>query len=308
MGSLQFFKTLICQYLLEKHGVTIHEDILPGGDDASDEQRGQDAFDKYYSKEKSVKRPRLPRAYRIRGERFPESRLGFIEGRLSASGILKKVQDYHASLGEVITALLIYSIHEGMNVRDEERPVSVTIPVDLRRYFATSSARNFFNVVHVSHNFSLHGRNFEDVLFRVKESFKTLLAPENIREQLNHFLSLEHALPIKVVPLAVKVPVLKKALWNAEMGASATFSNLGRVIVPAELVPHIRLFSVYSSTKRPYMCICSFGDTFVITFSSPLVSNDMQRCFFRALGNMGLDIEIISNTVELQDTRSPLGF
>jgi hypothetical protein len=69
--------------------------------------------------------------------------------------------------------------------------------------------------------------------------------------------------------------------------------------MPKEMVPYIRHLSVFSSTKTPYICICSFEDTLVISFSSPLVSSDLQRCFFRALGNMGLNIEIAANTVPL---------
>jgi NRPS condensation-like uncharacterized protein len=189
-----------------------------------------------------------------------------------------------------------------MNVRDEERPVSISIPVDLRKYFTTPSVRNFFTVINISHDFSTGGRSFEDVLAGVKGSFKTQLTLETIKERFNQLSSLEHDLLIKMVPLAIKVPVLKNASGRAEEGTTATFSNLGRIVMPEEMVPHIRLFSVFSSTKHPYLCICSFGDRLMISISSPFVSSDMQRCFFRSLENLGLDIEVLSNTVNLQDT------
>jgi hypothetical protein len=304
VGALQFLKTIVCLYLLEKHRGLIDESVLHNSDNASDEQRGRDAFDKYYSKGKVQKIPRilrLPRAYRIRGEKFSDSHLGIVEGRVSSAAILQKAHNLHATLGELITSLLICAIHEGMNVRDEEHPVSVAIPVDLRRFFATPSARNFFSVINVSHNFSVEGGNFEDVLTKVKVSFKEQLTQERIHERLNQFLSLEHTLLIKVVPLVVKIPVLKNASWKAEKGTSASFSNIGKITMPRELVSYIHLFNVFNSTQSPCMCVCSFEDSFVISFTSPLVSNEIQRCFFHALGDMGLDIEVISNTVELQE-------
>jgi hypothetical protein len=93
----------------------------------------------------------------------------------------------------------------------------------------------------------------------------------------------------------VKAPVLKIAAWNAAKEDSAAFSNLGRITMPEALVPHIRLFSVCINTRRPQMCVASFEDHLVISFSSPFVSSDTQRSFFRALSKFGLEIEIVSN-------------
>ncbi|GHV02758.1 hypothetical protein FACS189485_04180 [Spirochaetia bacterium] len=302
IGALQFLKTIVSYYLREKHSDVIGDDVLLRSDDASGEQRSDDAFDKYYSKKKSPKIPRLargqqlPRAYRIRGEKFSESRLGLIEGRVSAQALLEKAHEQKATISELLTSLLICAFHEGMKVRDEERPVSISIPVDLRKFFATSSARNFFSVINVSHNFSTQGKTFEDVLAQVKKSLREQLSAEKIFERINQLSSFEHALPIKIVPLAVKVPVLKKAAGNAEKANSAAFSNLGKITMPLALVPYIRLFDVFTSTTRPQICICSFEDTMVISFTSPFISSDVERSFFHSLGSLGLDIEIVSNT------------
>jgi hypothetical protein len=302
-GALQFLRTIVYYYLLEKHRGSIDETVQLGGNDASDEQRSRDAFDTFYSKGKTsggfTAMPRLLRAYRIRGERFPESRLGVIEGHVSTGAMIKKSREYSATISEFLTALLIRSIHEGMTIRDEERPVTITVPVDLRKYFTTPTARNFFSLINVSHNFSIQGKSFEAVLEQVKKSFKEQLAPEKIQERLNQLLSLEHALYIKMVPLVIKAPVLKRAAWKAGREASSSFSNIGKITMPPALVPCIRLFAVFSSATYPKICLCSFEDNLVISFSSSFVSSDIQRVFFRALGAFGLAIEIVSNTAEL---------
>jgi hypothetical protein len=300
MGALQFLKTIVSYYLLEKHPDTIDANIYSRSDDASGEQRSDDAFDKYYSKKKPLKIPgkksARPRAYKVRGERFPESRLGVIEGHVSASLLLEKAHEQKATISELLTSILICSFHEGMKIRDEDRPVSISIPVDLRKFLATSSVRNFFSVINVSHNFSTQGKSFEDVLGGVRISLRDQLVPEKIRERINQLSAFEHALPIKMVPLAVKVPVLKNAALNAEKANSAAFSNLGKITMPAEMVPYIRLFDLFTSTTRPQICICSFEDTLVISFTSPFVSSNIQRSFFRFLSSFGLGIEIVSNT------------
>ncbi|GHV77755.1 hypothetical protein AGMMS49942_25760 [Spirochaetia bacterium] len=298
IGALQFLKTIVYYYLLEKHRLPIDATTRLEDNNASDEQRSGDAFDKYYAKEKPVKIPKLPHAYRVKGERYPESRLGVIEGHVSAAALLQKAHSFQTTLGELLAGLLICSIHEGMNLRDENRPVSLTIPVDLRRYFVTPTARNFFSIINVSYDFAANGPRFEDVLAKVRLSFKDQLRPEKIHERLNALIALEHAPYLKVVPLAVKAPVLKNAAWKAEKDDSAAFSNIGKITMPAELVPHIRLFSLCASTKRPLVGITSFEDTLVISFSSPFVSSDVERYFFRTLSGFGLDVEIVSNMAE----------
>ncbi|GHU56729.1 hypothetical protein FACS189442_5480 [Spirochaetia bacterium] len=296
MGALKFLKTIVSYYLLEKHRNRIDANVHSRSDDASGEQRSDDAFDKYYSKKKSPKIPKLPRAYKVRGEKFSESRLGLIEGHVSAASALEKAHEKKATISELLASLLICSFHEGMKVRDEEKPVSIAIPVDLRKFFPTSSVRNFFSVINVSHNFSTQGKTFEGVLEQVKISLRDQLTPEKIFDRINQLSSFEHALPIKMVPLAVKVPVLKNAAWNAEKANSASFSNLGKITMPPEMVPYIRLFDLFNSTTRPQVCICSFEDSLMISFTSPFISSDIQRSFFRSLGSLGLDIEITSNT------------
>jgi hypothetical protein len=301
IGALQFLKAIVYYYLLEKHRETLDRGIQLMGNEASDEQRSRDAFDQYYSKRKTSKLPRLPKAYRITGEQFSESRFGIIEGHLSTAAILRKTHEHNATLGEFLTALLMCAIHEGMTIRDEAKPVSITIPVDLRKFFATPSARNFFSIINVSHDFSTQGKDFESVLAQVKQSFKTLLTEEKILERFNQLTALEHTLPIRVVPLAVKVPVMRNAAYQADLGNSAALSNIGKITMPGELIPHIKLFDVFFGSRRPHICICSFQDNLVITFSSSFVSSDVQRTFFRSLASLGCDVEIISNTAELRE-------
>ncbi|MDR2633195.1 MAG: hypothetical protein LBC51_06185 [Treponema sp.] len=302
-GALQFLRTIVYYYLREKHRERIDGTLHLDGNDASDEQRSSDAFDAFYAKGKSsggfTAMPRLRRAYRIRGERFSESRLGVIEGHVSTGAMLHKSREYSATISEVLPALLMRSIHEGMTIRDEERPVTISVPVDLRKYFTTQTARNFFSVIHVSHNFSSQGKSFEAVLEQVKTSFKEQLTPEKIQERLNRLVSLEHALPIKMVPLLIKAPVLKRAAWKAGREASSSFSNIGKIAMPSALLPYIRRFAVFSSATYPKICLCSFEDNLVISFSSSFISSDIQRVFFHALSAFGLDIEIAANTAGL---------
>lgn len=295
MGAVHFLRTLVAFYLAEKYPDAAGEGISPDDGASSPEQIRQDAFEKYYDKDKNVRSRKAERAYRVRGPRLPENRPGVIEGVLSVKSVLAIAHGYRASLTEFLTALLICSVHDGMTVRDCARPVVITVPVDLRNYFKTQTARNFFGIIHVSHRFKTDGDSFPEVLEHVRRSFQERLNSETMLEIINRYSSLENNVLIKAIPLEIKIPCLRLAGRHAESEDTAAVSNLGKIAMPPGMAAHIRLFSVMVSTRRPQICLCSFGDMLTVSYSAQLESTDIPRRFFRRLADLGGGIEINSN-------------
>ena len=295
MGAVHFLRTLVQFYLAEKHPDSAGKDFLPDEAGTSPEQARQDAFAKYYDKNKSVRSQKAERAYRIKGACLPDRHLGVIEGVLPVKSVLALAHRRRASLTEFLTALLICSVYDGMAVRDCAHPVVITVPVDLRHYFQTQTARNFFGLIHVRHHFKADGDSFPEVLENVRRSFQSQLNPETMLEIINRYSAIENNFLIKAIPLGIKIPCLKLAGRHAEREDTAAVSNLGRIAMPPGMEAHIRLFSVTVSTRRPQICLCSFGDTLTVSYSARLESTDLPRRFFRRLAELGIGIEINSN-------------
>ena len=106
---------------------------------------------------------------------------------------------------------------------------------------------------------------------------------------------------LRVIPLFLKIPVLHLFNYLSDREITASFSNIGKVDMPAQLHPYIRLFDIFFVTRRMQTCMATFGDTFVITFTTPFVSADVQREFFRTLTGMGIDATITSNLAEFEE-------
>ena len=294
-GALQFLRTMIFAYLAEKYGI-------PGrlsDYDAAQDQKSLDAFykyyDKYHDKNEIAPKAKRCRAYRIRGERWPDGRLSIIEGFLSVGAVLEKAHKHHATLSEFLIALLISSIYDGMAVRERTRPVVITVPVDLRRFFSARTVRNFFGLIQIAHDFRKDGEEFEQVLAHVKQSFEQQLTKEYLSGIISRYSVMENNPLIKAIPLAVKIPILRLAGLRSEGEDTAAFSNIGRIVMPAEAAGYIRLFDVFLCAKRPQLCLCSFGDTLAISVSSPLVDTGIQRRFFRSLTGLGIPLQVVSN-------------
>jgi len=290
-GALQFLRAMVFTYLAMRYGV-------PGrlaDYDAARDQKNLDAFYQYYDKTKNIPSVKRYRAYRIRGEKLPDNRLGITEGFLSAKAVLEQAHEHSATLSEFLVALFICSIYDGMAVRERIRPVVVTVPVDLRRFFSAQTARNFFGVIQIAHNFRKNGQRFDSVLAHVKQSFEQHLTKENLHGIISRYSAIENNALVKAIPLLIKIPFFRLAGWWANGEDTAAFSNVGRVTMPPEAAGHIRLFDVFLSTRRPQLCLCSFGDTLAVSLSSPLRDTGLQRRFFRRLTEMGIPVQVVSN-------------
>ena len=300
-GAVNFLRTLVYYYLTEKHPECADEKLLLNDFAPSPDQVGQDSFKKYYDKNKKVDPEKRVRAYRPKGLYLPENRIGIIEGLLSVKSLLEIAHQYQASVTELLTSVLISSIQEGMSVRDQAYPVVITIPVNLRHFFQSRTARNFFALIHIRYNFKESGNSFSDVVAGVRKSFSDQLVPQNMQNIINRYSALENNLWIRIIPLGIKILCLKLAGRQARRDETADISNMGKIAMPPKTSSHIRLFNVMFSNRHPQICLCSFGDTLAISYSSQLEGADIPRCFFRRLAEMGIEIQISSNLERMEE-------
>lgn len=109
---------------------------------------------------------------------------------------------------------------------------------------------------------------------------------------------MEHNVFARAVPLYLKDLGLKAAYHYAMRRETAGLSNIGIVSMPQELAPYIRSFDICSGTNNLQVCVCSFQNRLSISFSSPFVSAEIQRRFFRALTDLGEEIEITASPAD----------
>lgn len=291
-GAVQFLRTLVHRYLLERHPGAF-SDPPPGlNDTASRSQLWADSFQKYYEKPPLPRPALMRRAYRLGGERLPENRLSVIEGHMPVDALLACSRARGATLTEFLTAVLIRAIHAQMRLRDKARPVVITVPVNLRSYFPSESARNFFATIDVGYDFSRQPDDLDAVTAHVHKSFRENLTEQRLRDRVNALCFLEHNIPLRLVPLLLKDRILHTAAQVADRQATASFSNVGKVTMPAEMEGYVRLFGAFTSPGKLQACACSFQNRYVLSFAGPFYGHDVERDFFRSLARMGIDVEI----------------
>lgn len=291
-GAMQFLKTLVYYYITLKYPAEFSDIDY----DASYYEKAEDSFSKYY--EKSEKKAlKAPRAYQIKGTKTPENRIKVITGIASVKSVLEKAHEYNTTVSVLLTAIFLMSINKHAGLSAKKRPIVLTVPVNLRNYFESSSARNFFCTMNVGYLFGNDNDSIDDVIKSVSQSFKTQLTKEKLAAKMNGYSEIERNIFARITPLPIKDAVMGIAGEITDSKATGAISNIGKVVMPDGFEKYIRLFDVFISTEKLQMCLCSYKDNLTLSFSSAFMNTEIQKDFFRTLTSLGIDIQIHTNHI-----------
>ena len=257
----------------------------------------QDSFRNFYGGTKRDNAAKKVKAYRPRGLRLPYDQLQFFEGHLSAKQVLERCHALGVSMTSYLGASFMLAIYHDMPALERKKPICISLPVNLRNYYPSETARNFFNSVYVTHTLT-DADTLETVAPVFDAKLKEVLKPENIRAQMDEFEKLEHMPGIRPVPLVVKNATVKFFTRLEDRYVTAVVSNMGRVTVPEELKPYIHSFAAFSSCKTLFTVVCSYGDDLVLGTASALRSTAILQRFYRELTKAGLDVTLYATEVE----------
>lgn len=294
-GAFEFLKAILAEYLGIRHGLDL---IQTTGSRASGEDRQNDAFGKYYKKEKGKpegQKSAPKRAYHLRGDKDENLQNHLLEGTVSVAAFLAAARERNSTVAELSTALFIQAALREMSVRDRKYPIVLSVPVNLRNYFPSDTARNFFGVINVVYDPALYDGTLESIIPVVRESFHKQLKQDQVELTMNSYAALEHNIAIKVVPLFIKNLVISAINAKTQMGITGTISNVGKITVPKEMEPYIHKFSCFMAAPEVQVCLCSFKDELVFSVTSAFIQQPVIRNFFRDIVDMGIDVVLESN-------------
>ena len=295
-GTLAFLKALTANYLKIKYDIK----NIPVMDTASTVEKSDDSFEKYYKRARIHKKKIERKSYKIKGQDYPENRIKIIEGLMSTDKILKLAKKHNTTMTIYLTGLLIDSIGKQMTMREKKRPVYITVPVNLRKYFPSKTIRNFFNTISVSYKFK-DDYTFEDIINSVSKQFEENLTKEALNDKMSDMVLLENIFILRVIPRFIKDMVLKYSFELTRKMHTMTLSNIGIIDMPEVFDGYIDYFDVFASTDGIQACLCSYKDKLMISFTSHFVNSEIEKNFFRALSDENIEIDINTNVFDEED-------
>lgn len=261
----------------------------------------EDEYLKNYDKKLKGRRDGK-RAYILKGNKLPLAAIGVIHVNINLEKLKIRAKEKDVTITQYLTAVLIHSIyHSKYKKMDNKKPIKVCIPVDLRKYFKSETISNFFSYITVSADMKFKMlQNFEGILKFVKSEFERLLTKEEISKTMSANVKLGNNAMIKMIPLFLKLPIVKLSYLEIRKYTTTTFSNIGRIGIIGEYQKYIDKFLILIApeTVEKIKCSsCSFENNLVFTFTSVLKDTDVEQSFCNKLKEEGIDIVLEGNGV-----------
>ena len=294
-GGFLFLKSIVRNYLALAHPAEMQDVPTPNSASAADLE--QDSFRNFYSATKRGGKAKLPKAYHLHGMRLPYDQLQFFEGHLSAKEVLAQAHALGVSLTSYLGASLMLAIYAEMPALERGKPIAVSLPVNLRNYYPSETARNFFNSVYVILTLT-ENDTMQTAATAFDAQLKEALTPENIKAQMDEYEKLEHVPGIRPVPLVVKNLTVKFFTVLEKKHVTAVLSNMGRVTLSDAMKPYIKQFAAFSSCEDLFTCVASYGDDLVLGTASSYRSTNVLRRLYRGFAEAGLQVTLYATEVE----------
>lgn len=264
-GALSFLKFLVFNYLRLSHPGELNDLVIDSA--ASVDDRYKNSFVQFCEKtERAIPKRILnkkSKAYHIQSGKLPFDQLQFMEVHMPASGVLSKAKELKVSMTSFLGATLMMAINADRPYMLRSKPITISLPVNLRNYYPSDTMRNFFNNVDVTHVFD-GSETIESLSKEFEVKFKEKLTPEKIQEQMDRYQSIERIGLTRVTPLAIKQIVVKTFQKSENGRVTAVLSNLGRVELPEEMRPYVKEISDFCATNKLFITVTSLGDDLVL--------------------------------------------
>ncbi len=301
-GGLIFLKTLVAEYLQQKHGVTIGagHGVLDRQEEPQPAEM-EDSFLKYAGPVSAGRRE--SNAYRLSGTPEPDFFRHLVCLQLPVKQLLDAAHSHDVSLTTYLCAAMMQAI---MNIqkahipwRRLRRPVKIQVPVDLRRLFPSQSLRNFALYVNTEVDPRLGNYSFHELCRLVHHQMGLSVTQKQMGCQIAANVKSERSLLVRMMPLFLKNIALKIAfLAVGERKICLSLSNLGAADLPEAMKPYVKRmdFILAPQSTAPHNCgVISVGDTLYFNFIRNVREPELEASFCRVLQQQGISVLVESN-------------
>lgn len=307
LGAVNFLKALVYRYLdLKQDSRTGYQAPQKISSDVS--MNVEDSYVRHYKK--TVKRKYSSRkAYHITGETLPLDEENVLHGYVDLKALKAVSKSYGVSITRFMTAALIWAIYqEYLGGKPCEKSIGISIPINLRSFFASETTANFFAVTLIDFLSTSEEHTFSEVLEAVSRQMALKITKEKMEEIISYNVSNEKKWYLRIAPLFVKWCALNLVFRKNDKAYTMTLSNIGPIEIEEDYRKEIERFSIMIgvSKRQPLKCaVCAYEEKVIVTFTSVFQDTRLQDRFFGFLGGLGIPVNLESNGVP--DNRDDLG-
>lgn len=301
-GGMTFLLSLTAEYLRLKYGADVEvSQYIKDVHETPDAEECEDSFLRYTRKETTSRSE--PASYQTNGTEVPFNKLLIVRASVSTDELCALAKKYNVTVGVFTTALLLYSSYRTQQTEKSRRKrnkiVKISVPVNLRRFFPSKTVRNFSAYVNPGILPRLGEYTFEEVLCQVEHFMGMNITEKELCARFSGNVAAERNPIVRVIPLVLKIPVLRTAFrLQGDRYYATTISNFGVIKLPektGEYIDRIDFLLGRAATRRTNCAVISYGGKTVFNFTRTQLETDTERYFLSSLVKMGVHVFVESN-------------
>ena len=267
-GIMRVFEEVLSRYTALQHGET-----APYTPFLSREKTQENACDTYYKKGGVRDTLRSEQAFHF-AETYEPDFIRLLFAETDEAAVVDLAHARNMTVTEYLCAVLILGVVRAAGKPINE-PVTVAVPVDLRRFFPTETVRNFSIQTYLS--FDPAGRTdwtLDEVCGATYGKLRETLTRDRLQLTLNKFGALKFNPVLRIVPYVFKRPVLMRSQTVSHATVTTIFTNLGHRPLPDTLKDSVQKMRFVNGDTRGY--------GLAVTVSCISTNGVLSLCFSRA--------------------------
>ena len=300
-GGSVFLCNLTAHYLELKYGIGIpKEGLLCDLSQAPSPEELEDSFLKNAAEVAAGRREE--RSFRLRGTPEDGSFRTLTTGIVDTQSLLDMAHRFKVTVTALIAGIMVESIigmqHERLP-RKKQRPVKVTIPVDMRRLYGSRTLRNFSLVLNVGADPRYGDYRLEELCSVIYHQLCAGATPQNMAGMIAANVQPQQLVALRLAPVFIKNFAMDMVYRRiGEGGGSLTISNITGLPLPEAMAPYVRRMEFIIGPQRTYPNNCavlSCGGKTYINMIRNTRESELERRFFSRLVELGIPVEIECN-------------
>lgn len=300
-GGSVFLCNLVARYLELKYGLDIPRGALIRDlTQAPPQEELEDSFLKYTAEVAADRREEA--SYRLRGTAEPDGFRHLTTGVVDTGELLSAAHSHGVSVTAFLAAVMAQCIIEIQSLekpRRKQRPVKITIPVDLRRLYGSETMRNFALVLNLGVDPRYGDYTLDELCRSIYHQLCALATPQNMAGMIAANVQPQKIVALRLAPVFLKNFVMDQVYRRSgESGGSLNISNLSALALPEAMQPYIERMEFIIGPQRSYQNNCSVlscGGKTYINMIRNIRESELERRFFSRLVELGIAVDIESN-------------
>jgi len=243
----------------------------------------EDSFKKFGDAVKPKSKDKVVKVKPYRNENMQVSQVQVVSQSFDLEQVKGEAKKVGVTINEYLLIQIFLAMAEERKARGKTGPIVVDVPRDNRRFFPTSSIRNFIGDVKITmpevDDLTVMAQDIQDQFAKI--------SAETVKEDLDEMVFASASL--EQLPKFLKKLMLKIVMANKVKESTLMFTNLGKIELPVELkerISHMAFINGITRNQSSIFSCVSFDNVLTLTATVMVPDDTAEKVMARINGGI----------------------